>query len=488
MADCDSIEGLLSSLSNQVAALNQKVADLEAKKADKNRVESLSRDVAKLFGEIAGILTQVNQIVETAVKPIREAVAYILGMIDRFLTKPELSDLERKVNNLAIELSGTTALARGASNGVISLRSKVQGIEKDIIWLRNQLTEVIKELTRQINIVKRKIDIEIDGINKKLIALSIAVFAAIAAATKLLLAAIAALSKKVFAALAAINMQIRLIWAFLRSLRLRNGRDGRDGINGRNGINGKDGAPGPQGPPGPPGKSGGGGGGGGSGNGARGPAGKDGKNGKNGKDGKDAKVEFTTINVKVFDSCNSDGSAKFGSKSVKVIKGTESQESAKFEQIAEVRAQECKAKSAIAILPEHHQIKTGGNIPQLAILWREVKTDGSMGHKFRASTIPHYVGTRKPVLSNYKKGSCYARIILRDNSKIIVYADTQRIAETIAREQLNYVDERLKPSPVKVSLGERKGESLETITVKAVRISYFPNGQKNTQPEWVSEL
>jgi hypothetical protein len=91
-------------------------------------------------------------------------------------------------------------------------------------------------------------------------------------------------------------------------------------------------------------------------------------------------------------------------------------------------------------------------------------------------------------LSNHKKGSHYARIVLKDNSCITVYAFSQAIAETVAREQLNYVSASLKPNPVKVSLGERKGEELEEFTVKAVRISYFPNGIKNTKPEWVNEL
>jgi len=301
MADCDSIEGLLSSLSNQVATLNQKVADLEEKKADKNRVESLAKDVAKLFSEIAGILTQVNQIVETAVKPIREAVAYILGMIDRFLTKPELSDLERKVNNLAIELSGTTALARGASNGVISLRSRVQGIEKDIIWLKDQLTEVIKEVTRQIGILHRKIDGEVKKINEEIGKLWIAVIAAAATATLALTTAKTALEIALNATkiLAQVLRTLELLLRLLRTLKPgrdgKPGRNGRDGRDGKNGKDGKDGAPGPQGPPG---RSSGGGGGG-SGNGARGPAGpagKDGKDGKNGKDGKDGPSEIEIKN------------------------------------------------------------------------------------------------------------------------------------------------------------------------------------------------
>ena len=198
-------------------------------------------------------------------------------------------------------------------------------------------------------------------------------------------------------------------------------------------------------------------------------------------------MEFTTIVVKIFDGCTND-TPRFKYESVSVIKGLEAERAKEFEQIANGSALKCAQQAAIAILPEHHQIRTGSNIPQASILWRGLKADGSFTNDFRASTIPHYNKDKKPVLQNHTKGSHYARIILKDNSRIVVYAESQSTAERVAREQLKYVDASFIPSPIKVSLGERKGEELAKITVKAVRVSYFSKGLKDTQPDWVSEL
>lgn len=173
----------------------------------------------------------------------------------------------------------------------------------------------------------------------------------------------------------------------------KDGKDGRDGKDGKNGSNGKDGKagqpglslPGKPGAPGSPGRDGK------DGKGidinleakleakitakleaklsaklelevrvliarlviniGSGRDGKDGQDGRDGRDGKDAKVEFSTIQVTVFERCEGE-TPVFGVQSLRVIKGLEAERAKAFLELANIRAQECK-KSSDCPIPMH---------------------------------------------------------------------------------------------------------------------------------------
>ena len=452
MADCNSLETLMTTLTNEVATLKTKVANLERKQSQYATKPELDKAIAEL-----------RNLLETGLNGVRRILETLLGRND--------SGLEGRVSNLEIRVGGVDLVTGSLLRTVQGIQARLGDLLSRVSSLEGAIGQILMDTRNLYNIVtklQRSVDDLWGQIRLIWSALAAAIAAAIAAAVATIWAAIAGLKT----AIALIQKQIAALWAAIRALTLRPalpGRSGRDGSNGRDGKNGKDGSNGRDG--------------------KNGKNGKNGKDGSNGRDGKDAEVKFTTITVPVFDGCKADGTgANFSNESVPVIRGLESQVFKEFDRISKIEAAKCESVNAIAILPEHHQIKSGSNIPQLSILWREIKPDGKLGNRFRASTIPHYASGRNPVLSNHKKGSHYARIVLKDNSCITVYAFSQAIAETVAREQLNYVSASLKPNPVKVSLGERKGEELEEFTVKAVRISYFPNGIKNTKPEWVNEL
>ena len=442
----------MTTLTNEVATLKTKVANLERKQSQYATKPELDKAIAEL-----------RNLLETGLNGVRRILETLLGRND--------SGLEGRVSNLEIRVGGVDLVTGSLLRTVQGIQARLGDLLSRVSSLEGAIGQILMDTRNLYNIVtklQRSVDDLWGQIRLIWSALAAAIAAAIAAAVATIWAAIAGLKT----AIALIQKQIAALWAAIRALTLRPalpGRSGRDGSNGRDGKNGKDGSNGRDG--------------------KNGKNGKNGKDGSNGRDGKDAEVKFTTITVPVFDGCKADGTgANFSNESVPVIRGLESQVFKEFDRISKIEAAKCESVNAIAILPEHHQIKSGSNIPQLSILWREIKPDGKLGNRFRASTIPHYASGRNPVLSNHKKGSHYARIVLKDNSCITVYAFSQAIAETVAREQLNYVSASLKPNPVKVSLGERKGEELEEFTVKAVRISYFPNGIKNTKPEWVNEL
>jgi len=501
MSDCVSLEALLTSLTNEVSDLRKRVAKLErersdwASKSDLKKLESWTQgELVRVGGELAKLIKYLPIIAEIAktVLSLVTKIELIEKVIDLIRSLLGRNDLEPRVQALEIQVSSLDIITQVHNRQIALVKERVGIVEKDLAnfktdtagkLARHESTLIRHEtaITRhestlvrherelvkykgildkhETTLVRHEVTLTTHGItllshdvNLKVINASLVIVNATLVKHEIDL---------VRHAVTLTRHEVTLIYLLTRTP--LNGRDGKDGRDGKNGKDGRDGLNG------------------------NGRDGKDGRDGKNGKNGKDAEVEFTTIVVKIFDGCTND-TPRFKYESVSVIKGLEAERAKEFEQIANGSALKCAQQAAIAILPEHHQIRTGSNIPQASILWRGLKADGSFTNDFRASTIPHYNKDKKPVLQNHTKGSHYARIILKDNSRIVVYAESQSTAERVAREQLKYVDASFIPSPIKVSLGERKGEELAKITVKAVRVSYFSKGLKDTQPDWVSEL
>jgi hypothetical protein len=199
-------------------------------------------------------------------------------------------------------------------------------------------------------------------------------------------------------------------------------------------------------------------------------------------------MEFTTVSVNVFKKCKDDGTPEFGSQDIEVIKGLEAERTKEFDEIAKIRAMECK-DCCTAAVPEWWAVRVGANRPQLVVLYGESLSDDRTGRSRYAMTIPHYkfTGSGKPSFPTYQKGSWEGTLTLKDNSKVIVNA----ISYVEASRVLDAIKAFIDPSMVQGSIqkiGERKGVTLKTITVKPCTAKYFATGQKDTNPTYTLTL
>ncbi|MEH2161606.1 MAG: hypothetical protein V7K38_11275, partial [Nostoc sp.] len=258
-----------------------------------------------------------------------------------------------------------------------------------------------------------------------------------------------------------------------------NGHDGVDGHPGNDGINGQPGTNGRDGVDGHPGNDGI--------NGQPGTNGRDGIDGKDGVDGKDAKVEYSTINVQIFDTCDPDTKKpKFKTKAIQVIQGTEALESLKFERLAEIDGQQCSGTEYYAAVPEWWQVRIEAGRPQMIFMFAEDLGEGNFDSAKYPITVPHPIVKHYETspLPSYQKGQYEGIVILKDNSKIIINAISNEEAERVltAIKQI-VIPEFLEGSIQKIS--PRRGVELLTITVYPKRVEYFSTGLKKTKSDWV---
>ena len=104
-------------------------------------------------------------------------------------------------------------------------------------------------------------------------------------------------------------------------------------------------------------------------------------------------------------------------------------------------------------------------------------------------TLPHYFKpkTYKPKFPDYEKGDTEAIQVLTDNSKIIINAKDKTECLRVINVLKTYIDpnflKNLKPPKV----GDRGGV-YKKCRVTATQCAFFPDGQKNTVPEWTLKL
>ncbi|BDA73063.1 hypothetical protein CAL7716_072290 [Calothrix sp. PCC 7716] len=134
---------------------------------------------------------------------------------------------------------------------------------------------------------------------------------------------------------------------------------------------------------------------------------------------------------------------------------------------------------AVASIPVSWVITPGSSIPQLAIVFRakEAKRSGNY-----TIYIPHYNGNRNPVIKPYTKGEYGYVFECKDNSKMIIYANSHKSAEAyIKNNLLEYVDKRFLPGigkPIK-----RAG--IKKNTMQPYRADFYPNGaSEGERPIW----
>lgn len=85
-----------------------------------------------------------------------------------------------------------------------------------------------------------------------------------------------------------------------------------------------------------------------------------------------------------------------------------------------------KFAGGVVTIPNSWVIKPGDDIPQLAIIFRVKNKKGGGNYPIY---IPHYNGTRSPAIFGYRKGAYGCTLILKDNSKITIHANSYEVAE-----------------------------------------------------------
>ncbi len=378
----------MTSLTNEVASLKTRVATLEGRQND----YATKNDLDRLREFFLSLIAELRRILET-----------LLGRSN--------SDLEGRVKILEIRVDGVERLAQAAANLAGQLRSRVEKLEAKIGDILSRLQAVEGGLGQALMDIKNIYNI-LTKLQKSVNDLW-GQIKLIWAAILLLQGQVAGLLYLI-ALVAELKTTVNLILKLIANLKFKigpagkDGRDGKDGAKGlkgdkgdkgESGQNGKDGANGRDGKDG---KDGGNGSSGSNGKDGRdGKDGKDGKAGRDGKDGKDgggsgssnnltiivglvnavanlnvnlnlrlefvlklianleinliakinkAKVEFTTIQVTIFQGCDSNNNPIFAKQNVQVIKGLEVERAKEFEELAQLRAkQACESNSGSSV-------------------------------------------------------------------------------------------------------------------------------------------
>jgi prefoldin subunit 5 len=339
MADCGSLESLMTSLTNEVATLKTKVANLESEKNQYATKAQLESKASFLEGSIKGIKGElIGLIKDIAVGIVREIIEQIFN-----------NKLEPRIRVLEIKVAGLEFVSDSHGRVIRSLKQQIARLESAISELKNTVGQILMDIKNIYNILgdyRRRIE-SLENI------------------------------------IGQILTDILNIYDILKRLKFKKGEKGdkgdkgnkgekgADGRNGRDGSNGEKGADGRNGRDGSNGEKG-----------ADGRNGRDGSNGEKGADGRngqDAKVEFVTIKVKVFTGCKDDGTPEFENQDVRVLKGLEDERAKEFNELAALRAesckkppeQECSIPLHIGELYEHLPISH-----QLVLEFQTVKRDG----------------------------------------------------------------------------------------------------------------
>lgn len=140
-------------------------------------------------------------------------------------------------------------------------------------------------------------------------------------------------------------------------------------------------------------------------------------------------------------------------------------------------------QETLASYPDGWQIKKGQNIPQLAIIYRDINKKSQSGNY--TTYIPHFNGTKNINIPSYDKGDYWARWILKDNSQIIINARTEAEAIKVVKRLERYVEKKYQtPEQPWLTTGKLATGTIKKIKVAPIRADYYPEGKENSSPKW----
>lgn len=161
--------------------------------------------------------------------------------------------------------------------------------------------------------------------------------------------------------------------------------------------------------------------------------------------------------------------------------------------------------------PEKWDVKVGRDRPQLVVSFAQKLPNGKLGRTRWEMQIPHYKygqqdqkTLKKPDIPTYNRGPFWGRLILKDNSRLVVNAESieeaKRVLKLLKKEvdpkQLDrMIDPNWEPDPkkpnAKPKLIDREpvfGERIDIAykkNVVPVRAEYYSKGQLQVKPDWI---
>ncbi len=140
----------------------------------------------------------------------------------------------------------------------------------------------------------------------------------------------------------------------------------------------------------------------------------------------------------------------------------------------------------VAAVPEGWNLRPENGRPQLI-----VKLAGGNpnhpGSADRQLTIPHYAGPRKVPPISYTSGRFYGILVLSDNSKVRVYANSQRAAESVCNQVRVFIDGSMLQNSFIVT-GEVK-QNIKSASLRAKKATFYGrNHEPGKAPVWVASV
>jgi hypothetical protein len=156
---------------------------------------------------------------------------------------------------------------------------------------------------------------------------------------------------------------------------------------------------------------------------------------------------------------------------------------AKLQQVAVTES----CENCLAV-PELWENRPADGYPQAAIVFGNKLPNNEVGRERRTLHIPHYrLGrTEKPSIPTYQRGSYWARLILKDNSKIWCYAASEdeavRVIEALRLYARRDLDPGIPPTTGKVGYTKSSWEAVP------LYLQYFSKGKAQQNFDWMVRL
>jgi hypothetical protein len=152
----------------------------------------------------------------------------------------------------------------------------------------------------------------------------------------------------------------------------------------------------------------------------------------------------------------------------------------------------CGRLNSAATVPMYWSVKVERGLrTQLAIAFRPEKRRRHRFGKYDRNLqlhIPHYNGDQHPKIPSYTVGQHTAKIILKDQSSLLVHAETEEEAVKVVEALLHYVEAAYIPKNRIIITSKRSGKALSLAgqRVRPFRADYYPAATQT--PEWSVQL
>jgi len=143
---------------------------------------------------------------------------------------------------------------------------------------------------------------------------------------------------------------------------------------------------------------------------------------------------------------------------------------------AQLALKGCSSSSNVSTFPDSWASRIPDERPQAAIYYREW-SNGKWGKYTCSVHIPYYSKPKgfKPTLPTIKKGGYFGILKLKDNSQIYVNCESIQECKRVISMLKGFTGTEGKGA--KAKYGEFGDGDLKKVTVKAVRLDFYPKGK-----------